>query len=327
MKALFEGPEFKTFLPHVQEILQTSLLNLVDDFFKNPGKNVRPRLVEIGFRLAFSTESEADLEAHTEKLQIACQIVEASHAGALIVDDIEDGSEMRRNLPTLHLTHGSPKALNAGNWLYFWGLEQIQRLNLNPIQQVRLNDICLSYISRAHMGQAIDIGTEISKLRPSEIKSVSFASMKLKTGTLLSLALNLGAAVASRNYDEKVLDELGAKLGIILQTFDDIGNFFQPNIKRFEDLKLRRPTWAWAIAASYEEAIYQEFLSALENLPNEEALSAWCERHKFKDKIFSETKLELEDYFNFCQTNWTQTHPVTAQALIDLGKYLEKAYV
>ena len=51
-----------------------------------------------------------------EALQTAVAI-EMLHNALLIHDDIEDGSEKRRGRPTLHLLHGVPLALNAGDTL------------------------------------------------------------------------------------------------------------------------------------------------------------------------------------------------------------------
>lgn len=315
----------------VNHILKDSLWNPLEDFFKNPGKNIRPKLVDLGFRLAFASEDEIQMDEYRERLQRAQDIVEAIHAGALIVDDIQDGSEIRRNLPTLHLQHGMPKALNAGNWLYFWGLEQIQHLGLSPEQRLKLNDSCLRYISRAHMGQAIDLGTCMSELNRSQVKEVCLASMELKTGTLLSLALTMGAAVSGKDYDEELLDTLGIKLGIILQTFDDIGNFFQEknaqNIKRWEDLRLRRPTWIWAQAASLSEDSYGQFIQAVHQLPEEEHMNQWAQQNNFKELVMIEAQELLYEFIQFCDQKWTVTHQESSQMLIGLGKYLEKAYV
>ena len=51
-----------------------------------------------------------------DALDIAVAI-ELLHNALLIHDDIEDGSEQRRGRPTLHVEHGIPLALNAGDTL------------------------------------------------------------------------------------------------------------------------------------------------------------------------------------------------------------------
>jgi hypothetical protein len=46
-------------------------------------------------------------------------IPEVVHNGTLMIDDIEDGSKMRRNKACVHLIYGIDVAVNAGNAMYF----------------------------------------------------------------------------------------------------------------------------------------------------------------------------------------------------------------
>ncbi len=62
----------------------------------------------------------------------------ALHLGSLIVDDIEDGSPIRRGGPALHLQIGTPLALNAGNWLYFLPGLLVSRLELPQTRELSL---------------------------------------------------------------------------------------------------------------------------------------------------------------------------------------------
>ncbi len=316
----------------VESILEESLWGPLEDFLSKPGKNIRPKLVELGFRLASRNEAEIDLSLVQEKLNIASSIVEAIHAGALIIDDIEDGSEVRRNAPSLHLKYGLPKALNAGNWLYFWGLEKIPLLGLSDKAQSRLTEECLRYLTCAHMGQAIDLGTVIDKIPQIEVRDICLASMELKTGTLLALALRLGAAVGGLHEGFEKLDLLGRRLGILLQIFDDIGNFSQQKTegltKRQEDLKLKRPSWIWAIASSgYREDSYQEFKKAVSAIPSEDLLNEWMEKNDFRNQLMKSTKYELDSFLSDCEEEWGITHKESAKTIFEIGKILERAYV
>ena len=45
--------------------------------------------------------------------------MELTHAGSLIIDDIEDGARTRRGGPAAHLEFGVDLAVNAGNLVYF----------------------------------------------------------------------------------------------------------------------------------------------------------------------------------------------------------------
>ena len=81
------------------------------EFLARPSKEFRARLVQWGYVLGGGVG--------IAPVELALS-VEALHAGSLVVDDIQDGSQERRGAPALHLQHGVARALNAGNWLYFW---------------------------------------------------------------------------------------------------------------------------------------------------------------------------------------------------------------
>jgi len=45
------------------------------------------------------------------------------------IDDIEDNSILRRGIPVAHSIYGVASAINAGNYVYFLGLEKVLGLN------------------------------------------------------------------------------------------------------------------------------------------------------------------------------------------------------
>lgn len=85
-------------------------------------------------------------------------LAELIHSGALIVDDIEDNSELRRGEPALHVKYGLDVALNAGNLLYF--LPTVELFNheyLNDSQKLRIHEIMMDTCLKGHFGQSLDI--------------------------------------------------------------------------------------------------------------------------------------------------------------------------
>ena len=96
----------------VAAIGERALRGPLREFLSRPGKAFRGRLVEASWHVA-----RGRFEPVPEILPI---VVEALHAGSLIVDDIEDDATERRGGPALHRMVGTPVALNAGNWLYIW---------------------------------------------------------------------------------------------------------------------------------------------------------------------------------------------------------------
>lgn len=322
-----------SFLEHenevkLEDLLKSPLLRPVEDFFRKRGKNIRPMLVELGYRLS-SDDDKVDDPETKERIRKASLIIEAIHGGALIVDDIQDGSVVRRDEPTLHLKYGMPQALNVGNWLYFWALEQIKSLKLSEAQHNLLFHDCSELLSRAHLGQALDVGTKIDEIPKDKVFETSLASMELKTGTLMSLALLFGAVIANASEAKrKELDALGTNLGLILQMFDDLGNFFNPEktYKRHEDLKLRRPTWIWARASNLNETQYANFVEAVRDLPDETLLKQWLSED-FKKLCLELPLKSLHKIMNDSQMKYSSTHPEAFSMLQNIEKLLEHSYV
>jgi geranylgeranyl pyrophosphate synthase len=332
-------PEDSSWAEHLQlshttelkDLMGSSLIWPLREFFKNPGKNIRPRLVELGFRFSSLSDDEELSDEVQQKIKVASTIIEALHAGSIIVDDIQDESTVRRNSPTLHLKHGLPLALNAGNWLYFWALEQIRELKLPPQVSESLLFDCLGLLTRAHYGQALDVGVKINEIEQRRVRDVCLASMELKTGTLFSLALRLGIAICPSSSAHSSLTALGARLGVALQAYDDAGNFILPPkseaSKRHEDLKLRRPTWVWAQAAFFSSDEYKKFIFAIDMLPDEQRLNSWIDKNGFRELITKNAEELLASSMNEFQIRWSKSHPIAFRILIEIAQQLENSYV
>jgi geranylgeranyl pyrophosphate synthase len=260
----------------VDDILQSALIGPAQEFLRRPSKQIRGQLVELGFTLA-------GREVDPERCALGAEVLETIHAGSLVVDDIQDESRFRRGQPALHRQHGVPLALNVGNWLYFWPLERLPQCGLPPEQELRLYRICHRALLRAHFGQAVDLGTPIDELPRARIPSVVLSSLELKTGALTALAVGLGAALAGANDEElKRLEKFGSGFGVALQMFDDLGNLKRRGSdgKQFEDLRLRRPSWVWAVAAEhFPSDAFEAFRSSVRELPEETALRRWLDAH------------------------------------------------
>jgi geranylgeranyl pyrophosphate synthase len=311
----------------LKEILSESLLDPLADFFRRPGKNIRSQLVELGYRLAGAEGPRGPEAVVLALLRQGGQIVELIHGGSLIVDDIQDGSEVRRNGPSLHVAHGVPVALNAGNWLYFWALTQIRTLNLSRMARRDLTEDIIALMMKAHAGQALDIGTRIDLMRRDDVFEAALAAMELKTGTLLSLALRIGAGVRGTGQNREALELLGPQLGVLLQMYDDLGNLLRPSPKQYEDLLCRRPTWVWAVASTLGARAFDEFKDCVQELPDDRALEAWLRRHRFGAVLRTQTQLYRDLLEVSWNDEWKRTHPEALRMLLELTRTLELAYV
>jgi geranylgeranyl pyrophosphate synthase len=230
--------------PLPTHLWERALRQPLREFLSRPGKQFRAELV----RTSYALGGGKDRLPHDLPL-----VVELLHAGSLIVDDIEDESPYRRGEPALHRVCGLPLALNTGNFLYFWPLALIERLDVAEPVRVALERAATRAILRCHLGQALDLSARITELEQSEVRSTVAAATALKAGSLTELAASLGALCAQADPARaRALARFGREVGIALQMLDDFGSIVsaQRCAKGHEDLTHARPTWPWAWAAS-----------------------------------------------------------------------------
>ena len=223
------------------------------ELLERPGKEFRSRLVHV----AYDVSRPSDSAPMPDALPL---IVEILHAGSLIVDDIEDDSKHRRGKPALHLLVGLPLALNAGNWLYFLPHRVLEQLALSALVELDVRRIIDRGVLRCHYGQALDLGVELSALTQHEVPDLVSLSTRLKTGSLLELAAELGASAAGAPPAlRRELAAFGRSYGVALQMLDDVSGLCEERRahKGHEDLLNGRPTWPWAwLAQRLDELSY-----------------------------------------------------------------------
>lgn len=225
------------------------------EYLARPGKEFRAELVLAAYRLGGQSQPPPPELPW---------FVEALHAGSLVIDDIEDGSARRRGGPALHVVMGLSRALNAGNWLYFWALDLIHRLGLPPATELALHRAATTALREGHEGQALDLSVRVTDLAQDEVARTVATVTRLKTGSLMALAATTGALAGGANQERvRAVAGFGRELGAALQMLDDLGGLTREDRahKGHEDLLLGRPTWPWAWAA---EGDSRDFAGLLE---------------------------------------------------------------
>jgi geranylgeranyl pyrophosphate synthase len=228
------------------EIWDRALGDVARDILSRPSRQFRGRLAELSFRMAGATRQPPPCLGG---------IVEVIHAGSLIVDDIQDRSTERRGAACVHLNHGLGRALNGANWMYFWALQMVERLEPDtPLVRDRLYRALIDAMARCHLGQSLDLSLAVWRLPRADVNRVVATGTMLKTGALMELAARLGAVVGGAPAErEEALTRFGRRLGVGLQMLDDFGNLTAGSdgnaAKAREDLRNGTPTWPWALAA------------------------------------------------------------------------------
>jgi geranylgeranyl pyrophosphate synthase len=223
------------------DIWRRALIGPAAEFLARPGKELRTTIVEMGWTLGGGAPG-----AMPDRLPL---VIELLHAGSLIIDDVEDGSEMRRGAPALHRIVGTPIAINTGSWMYFWALAELEQLALAPAVELAAHRATTRTLVRCHQGQALDLAIPVTELQSHEVAPVVETTTRLKTGALCALAAQLGAIVAGgAPAIAQSVGRFGERMGIALQMLDDLGSLTSParRDKGHEDLRAARPTWPWA---------------------------------------------------------------------------------
>jgi geranylgeranyl pyrophosphate synthase len=318
--------------PAVTTVLAEALLLPVNELTFNPGKRIRAQLVSFSYRLLTGDRPFSYMA--TERYRSCAEAIELLHAGSLIIDDIEDGSTVRRGRPALHRLYGVPIALNAGNWLYFWPAELLKQTGLSADDLLLVYEHYHSTLLRAHFGQALDLGTRVDTLAQDAVTEVCLASMRLKTGALMGFAAVLGAALADASeHLLSSIEQFGCDLGVALQMYDDLGNAIGKcaPTKRYEDLTLSRPSWLWACAAqSSSSADYREFVAAVRKLPDAAELESWMECHELVERTRRSARAHLDLSFEDLRNRLTNQHVRWSAQVLDelyaLGEGIAVAY-
>ncbi|CAD6893412.1 unnamed protein product [Tilletia controversa] len=95
---------------------ERAIMEPYDYLSAHPGKEVRTRLIE-----AFNVW----LQVPAHKLEAIGRIVSMLHTASLLMDDVEDNSDLRRGIPVAHKIYGVPQTINTANYVYFKVLSDI----------------------------------------------------------------------------------------------------------------------------------------------------------------------------------------------------------
>ncbi len=156
-------------------------------------------------------------------------VVELPHNGSLIIDDIEDSSEVRRGAPAAYITHGVDVSINAGNLLYYLPTAAIDDSGLPADKQLKVYQVYAKYLRRVHLGQGLDITWHRDAgliPDPEEYEQMC----RFKTGCLAGMSAEIGAVVATD--DGAVIRRAGVlaeKIGVGFQIKDDVINIREGN--------------------------------------------------------------------------------------------------
>lgn len=184
---------------------------------------------------------------------------ELMHVGSLIVDDVQDESDIRRGGPTAHRLFGNAHAINSGTAAYFQGQRLLTGDDVSDRDKLRLYDLYFDSLRAGHAGQAIDLDG-FDRFVPEVLRTGDAGPLVerilnchlLKTGAPAGSLSRMGALVGGGT--EAQIDAVGRffeALGLAFQIVDDVLNLrgFERKLKNTgEDLTNGLVTLPVAIA-------------------------------------------------------------------------------
>ncbi len=181
------------------------------------GKRWRPFLTACAYK-ALQDDPAQPLPDSLRKAAVA---VECFHKASLVHDDIEDADERRYGRDTLHVEHGVPVALNAGDLLVGDGYRLLASCGASGHVSAELVRIAAA----GHRELCVGQGAELAWMRRPEPISAdaTLDIFRRKTSPAFQVALGIGAALAGATADtQQVLRDYSEALGIAYQIRDDL---------------------------------------------------------------------------------------------------------
>jgi geranylgeranyl diphosphate synthase, type II len=194
------------------------LYELMHDYPLRGGKALRPALCIATCRA---------LNGYLEAVVRSAAAIELYHNAFLVHDDVEDGSELRRTGPTLHLKHGVPIAVNVGDGMLALSMASLLE-NTSIIgvgKTLRVLDVVARMARESAEGQMMELDW-IARGSWS-LDDASYIRMVYKKTTWYSFitpvrigAIAAGASAATVN----AFVRFATLLGVAFQIQDDVLN-------------------------------------------------------------------------------------------------------
>ncbi|QRW12838.1 farnesyl-diphosphate synthase [Ceratobasidium sp. AG-Ba] len=182
----------------------------------NPGKDMRSRLIE-----AFNYW----LKIPKEDLEVIAHVVSMLHNASLMIDDIEDNSQLRRGAPVAHKIYGIPQTINTANYVYFLAYQELFKLRSKQEASSHttndLDRVVTEELLNLHRGQGLDLLWRDTLTCPTEREYIEMVNNK--TGGLFRIAIKLMMALSPV---EPAVDyvPLVNLIGVYFQIRDDYMN-------------------------------------------------------------------------------------------------------
>jgi octaprenyl-diphosphate synthase len=145
-------------------------------------------------------------------------VMEFLHTATLVHDDVIDGSDKRRDRPTVNALFGNETAVLMGDWLYMSAFETSLSERSLPIL-----DILTAVTRKMTEGELMQL-TLLGRTDISESQYLNV--LQRKTAYLFSACCEVGALLGGADEEKReALRDYGKNLGTAFQLIDDLLDF------------------------------------------------------------------------------------------------------
>lgn len=209
------GFPFELIRPHL-EVVETAILEQAREFdpavegyvgyvCKAAGKRIRPALAIL------TGGATGGITREHERLSVILELV---HMASLVHDDIMDGAEIRRGLPTAAAKWGNALSVLLGDSLFAYALELATEFDDSTVCRKiarASRDVCSGEILQTQ--RRFDLNLSV----PDYLRMIA-----MKTAALFAAATELGARLNGQPETvQESLHAYGMKLGTAYQIYDD----------------------------------------------------------------------------------------------------------
>jgi geranylgeranyl diphosphate synthase, type II len=186
-----------------------------------------PLRVSKGLRPALCIAACRALGGAQEFVLRSAAVLELYHNAFLIHDDVEDGSETRRDQPTLHGTHGVPIAVNVGDGMLALALQPLldNTRVLGLGKALRILQVIARMARETAEGQAVELHwIRSAQWQLADADYIRMVYKKTSWYTFITPVLLGGLSAGAPREQMATLRKFAALLGIAFQIQDDVLN-------------------------------------------------------------------------------------------------------
>ncbi|POS72147.1 polyprenyl synthetase [Diaporthe helianthi] len=172
-----------------------------------------------GIRDLFITALNWWLQVPEAELLAIKDVISYLHQSSLMLDDIEDNSQLRRGQPATHIVYGLGQTINSANYIFVQAFSRMQALCAANSSTLGM---FIEEVENLHKGQSYDLFWKDHVECPSVDEYLMMIDQK--TGGLFRLCVRLMEALATREIPEASSKDFVRQLSRYFQIRDDYQN-------------------------------------------------------------------------------------------------------